>query len=105
MSEVELGEIRGAVPAQVAPCLRVFWRDERNRSALVAHAGRPAHPVGEPLGRVGQVVVDDRSTWLMSSPRAATLVATRTGVRMPRNASMVRSRTPWDRLPCSSALG
>src|SRR6266550_4535707 len=40
----------------------------------------------------------------MSRPRAATFVATSTFVRSPRKASIVRSRTFWERLPCRSAL-
>src|SRR3989304_4410722 len=39
----------------------------------------------------------------MSSPRAATFVATRIGTRPERNCSSALSRAFWSRLPCSTA--
>ena len=79
-------------------------------SRVIAWPCRPMRPV-RPMrwvsssGDSGSSKLMTWSTWVTSSPRAATLVASRIGTAPERKSSITRSRAFCDRLPCSAATG
>src|SRR5713101_9278487 len=58
---VQLANVRSPLAAELDPGELILGGHERQRASRDAHARGAADPVGEPLGRVGKLEVDDEA--------------------------------------------